>query len=194
MSKRQKFSLNIHHRSIKLSNHSVIHPNKGLLAGHFYIGLERNGKEIFLNKYPKTIGFLDNLVDAKEIKMELAAVYGSIQTIEGQPLTQSITTQIIPLTAEQFAKAYTYAVARLESKEEKPYLILSGNAEYVQSVYHAAGLPLYFTTIYTQNELTNLHTHAAKYVLLKYGSRDTLVRHLRSVALNCAPMFRPKKL
>ncbi|WP_375326826.1 hypothetical protein [Candidatus Tisiphia endosymbiont of Nemotelus uliginosus] len=182
MAKGQKFSLNIHHRSIRLSTDSTRYTDQKLLAGHFYIGLEREGKEIFFNKYPIKVGFLDNLIDSQIIKSELIAVYGSIQAIESYKLIQCITTNIIPLTAAQFAKAYTYVVDQVESKIKTSYTELSGNADYVQSVYHAAGLPLYFTTIYTKNELKDLHTHAAKYVLLRYGSRDTLEQYFHNVS------------
>ncbi|HJD66831.1 MAG TPA: hypothetical protein LFV91_07470 [Rickettsia endosymbiont of Bembidion nr. Transversale] len=65
---------------------------------------------------------------------------------------------------------------------EHHYLVKADDsASLVQNLYHATGLPLYFTASYSKPELANLESIDAKKALEVYGSRDDIIKKLHSI-------------
>ncbi len=181
MSKDKNYSLNIHHRKVKIDQKSEEKHPAQLSAGHFYFGLEEDGKVTFFTNYPEKMEFLSNLINGKELYMALEEVYKDIHDIEKKSLLQWITTRSINLSQEQFTKAYKYAQEHQERQIEESYDGGLQSAALIQAVYHAAGLPLHFTSVYTKAELTNFSTPVAKNILVRYGSRDTFEKDFRNI-------------
>lgn len=195
MNKDTNYSLHIHHRGVEIKEVLPKMKKHALAAGHFYCSLEKDGKVSFFTNYPREVSLLSHLINGQELYNALEAVYGddAMKNIEAKSLVQRITTKTIHLTEEQFTKAYDYAKSyttrqvgdNTEKHVAKPYDDGIKAANFIQTVYHEAGLPLNFTSVYTRSELTNLGTYAARVVLVKYGSKDTFTQYFRSVsALN----------
>jgi hypothetical protein len=80
----------------------------------------------------------------------------------------------IPLSTQQYDQAMKFG---LQSHKEDTKYTAGWNdcADFVQKMYHAAGLPIYFSSLFTRQELAeDLKTDASLKVLAQYGSRDTL--------------------
>ncbi len=85
------------------------------------------------------------------------------------------------LNSKSICNSYQFAKA---SEQDNNHLYIAGGydcADFVQSVYHAAGLSFHFTKCYTAQELQNLGTAASMKAFLKYSSRDNFVKYFRCI-------------
>jgi hypothetical protein len=77
---------------------------------------------------------------------------------------------------------YSFDQEKKENKEDKDNG-LEVRLAYIQQIYHAAHLPLYFTSLFTRQELSQYES--SKVALYFYGSKDTFSKHFSKVsALN----------
>lgn len=175
MKSKKDYYLNIHSRNINVKEKESGELEQGKsLTGHFYISLQAEEAKKFFGVYPE-----DNIVisNAKlETNKEKLLHEGIIEFSKKE--TDHVFTKQIRLTKEQYEKAKEYA----ETHTGKYVIGLADCADFVQSVYNAAGLPLYFTTAYSQEELSQIDSLAANKVSTVYGNRDNISIHLSSVS------------
>lgn len=183
-----EYFLNIYHDVYLEQDEDVGTINKTLrsLVGHFYVGFasKLDGSEKTFGKRSIEDGNLitdgtaiigrGRVVDENS-RLSLSKKY---QAEKGE---QVVDTRVIPLTANQYFNSYQFAKV---SEQDNNHLYVAGGydcADFVQSVYHAAGLSFHFTKCYTAQELQNLGTAASMKALLKYSSRDNFVKYFRCI-------------
>jgi len=167
---------NIYHRSITLEkNEKTNEWQEGASPGHYYIGLETEGVEAIFGKNPKSEDLKKQIYGESEIlTIDEEWLHKRIQKFSVEKNKDFITVKKIVLTDDQFKNAFEYALSKKTGEDQEGNFIIgvSDCTDFVQDVYHAAKLPLYFTSVYSSEELTNMDTWASKKVLLKYGSSD----------------------
>ncbi len=180
--------LNIYHDIYLKEDRNTKEITKTLnsLVGHFYVGFASkcDGSERTFGKGPIEGGNLitdgtviigrGGVVDENS-RLSLTKKY---QEEKGE---QVLDVRVIPLTANQYCNSYQFAKA---SEQDNNHLYIAGGydcADFVQSVYHAAGLSFHFTKCYTAQELQNLGTAASMKAFLKYSSRDNFVKYFRCI-------------
>ncbi len=173
----EKYFLNIHHRSISVKEDNAGQLEQDKSYGHLYLSLQvNNNKPNFFGRYPEE-GSL--LFGKEEIKMDEEEVthsgVGEISKKTGKDYGYTVR---IKLNEEQYVKALNYAKEQAELKDGQYIIGLNDCVDFVQSVYNAAGLPLYFTTAYSRQQLKDFDTLASSKMSIKYGSRDTIKQHL----------------
>lgn len=184
-----EYFLNIYHDVYLEQDEDIGTIDKTLssLVGHFYVGLlsKHDKNEKTFGKGPIEGGNLitdgtviigrGGVVDENS-RLSLAKKY---QEEKGE---QVLDARVIPLTANQYCNSYQFAKA---SEQDNNHLYIACGrdcVDFVQSVYHAAGLSFHFTKCYTAQELQNLGTAASMKALLKYSSRDNFVKYFRYIA------------
>jgi hypothetical protein len=183
MSKQKDYFFNVYHRNISV-NEEI---QKEVSPGHFYLMLESGFKQSFFGKYPKNTDSINLNLIAGESKISTEDEKVKHQKIEEyleqNPSENILCRKTAPLNKEEYKHAFSYAVSKCEGTDrEGIYIIgMADCSDFVQAVYHAAGLPLNFTILYTREELKVLDSWAATHILLKYASRDTFKFHFRSI-------------
>lgn len=178
MSKHSNYFFNIFHRSISVIEKEKNQMQEEWSTGHFYLMLESSEQKSFFGKYPKQSDSIIKLAIGESEVVREGEGFRHNKLIEFAEQNQSknvLSSKAIPLCEKEYHSALKFAISKCEGKDkEGMYIILFKDCtDFVQSVYHAAGLPLYFTILYTRDELQDLSSLAAKKVLLVYGSRDT---------------------
>jgi len=174
-----KYFFNVLHRNIDVrTKEDGTSEQEKSYTGHLYLTLQGNGKIEWFGKYPPK----DNLVYG-EGRIESGTEESKDNAIIDLPNKTSnpyVRIQQIIITEEQYEKALKYAIETSKGKtKDNTYIIgFADCVDFVQSVYNAAGLPLYFTSAYSKQELANLDTWASTKMSIKYGSRDTIKQHL----------------
>ncbi len=173
-----KYYLNILHRNIDVRIQDDQSIEQAKSYGHLYLTLQAGSHHDFFGKYPAE-GSL--LLGKEEIKTDdegkKHGVVTNLSKQTGEPYVYDVQ---INLTEEEYRKALSYAKERATDKVGENRYIVGFNdcVDFVQSVYNAAGLPLYFTTAYSRQQLKDFDTLASSKMLIKYGSRDTIKHHL----------------
>jgi hypothetical protein len=138
-------------------------------TGHWYshgINLEANDSK-FYGKIPKQEGMPIWIATTKgeyeEQRNRESRLY------EEQTGEKILIAKVIPLSAKQWTDMNSYA----DTKQPDYYQVIGNNCtEYVQELYNAAGLPGFFTQVFTQQEQRQMKSLASKYSLHNYGSGD----------------------
>ena len=173
-----KYYLNIFHRDIdvKIKDDETIAQAKS--HGHLFLTLQAGSQHDYFGKYPEgNIIYGKGEIKTKgeevthEMLIEFAKQTGDLHFFQKK----------INLSEEEYKKALKYSndvVANSKLGENQYILGFADCIDFVQSVYNAAGLPLYFTSAYSRQELKSLDTLASSKMSIKYGSRDTIKQHL----------------
>jgi len=176
MKKKEDYFLNIHSRNIAVKEHESGELEEAKsLTGHFYISLQAGEVEKPFGLYPGGNVLISNAIVKTEEEGEL---HKKVVNFSGAIDMNHVYTKRIRLTEEQYEGAVKYA----ESHTGKYVIGLADCTDFVQSVYNAAGLPLYFTTAYSREELNQIGSLAANKVSTMYGNRDNISIHLSSVS------------
>ena len=179
MSKHNNYFLNIFHRNISVDEDNQNHLQSNKSPGHFYLMLDSSEKQSFFGKFPKKGDWfnLNQLVGGSQINtFEQEDEHEKLsEYLKLNPSKGLLSRKIVGLKEHEYTSAFNFAVSKCEGQAKEGIYIIGflDCTDFVQSVYHAAGLPLYFTILYTRDELQDLRSLAAKKVLLVYGSRDT---------------------
>lgn len=173
------YFLNIYNRNLTVElNQSGEFEQSKSWTGHFYLGLQNGEDEKLFGYYPAGNVFIGNPIihtDQEEQK------HDNIKEYSKQIEKDHIFAKKIRLTEEQYQRAMDYAIEHTELKGGLYVVGALDCIDFTQSVYNSAGLPLYFTTAYSKQELDSLDTLASKSTLLRYSSRDNIKVHLSSV-------------
>ncbi len=173
----EKYFLNIHHRSISVKEGNAGQLEQDKSYGHLYLSLQVNSnKPEFFGRYPAEDSLLIGKSEIKTDKEEVT--HSGIEKISKQTGKDYGYTVRIKLNEEQYIKALSYAREQAKLKDGQYIIGLNDCVDFVQSVYNAAGLPLYFTTAYSRQQLKDFDTLASSKMSIKYGSRDTIKQHL----------------
>jgi hypothetical protein len=177
----EKYSLYIHHRNTAVIENVTGQLQQTKSSGHFYLNFQRNSDKTFFGKHPSKgnlfFGKAEIRTDAEELTH-----YQLNDDLPNQTGKKHVDTVQIDLTKEQYDKGLGHAKAVSELKGGEYYVIgFADCVDFVQSVYHAAGLPFYFTQVYSRQQLKDFGTLAADKALADYGSRDTTEEHLSQV-------------
>lgn len=183
MKNKEEYFLNIYHRSIDVQEGIEGELEQAKSHGHFYLSLEANKAHKFFGRYPaNTDEVINRFVGTAIIETDKEeSKHKNAIKLSEQDRENYVFIKKIRLTNTQFEKALQYANNNAELKNGEYIIGINDCTDFIQSVYNAAGLPLYFTSAYTQQQLSDLNSLAANKVLLKYGSRDILKEHLTKV-------------
>jgi len=177
-SSENRYYLNIHHRSIAIN----IDQDRGVVEqsfspGHFYVSLQKDEVKQYFGKYPQSSG-LPGMLLGKEVisSREEELQTNELKKLKEQTGKEHHSFKSIILTKEQYDNALDYVLSKIDGSIESGNYILAIDdcTDFVQQVYNQAGLPLYFTTAFTQDDLSTLGSLAAVNVLNKYGASDCL--------------------
>lgn len=136
--------------------------------GHFFIGLEEHCKVSIFGKY---VSFLTKKIESEKE----AKTIRCMQKLQLENQEKYFDTKTIVLTKEQYDKAFEF----IKNRKLGWYIpLLADCADFVQSVYNAAGLPLYFTSVYRRDETTT--TWAASMVRFKYSCIDDFISKFKN--------------
>ncbi|OZG32419.1 hypothetical protein [Rickettsia endosymbiont of Culicoides newsteadi] len=172
-----KHFLNIHHDISLPQGQQGGEIRKGISSfiGHFYVGFLMKDKiEETFGKGPVDLASIiigSGQVVSEDERLALSKEYQETKK------EKILDTRIIPLTCAQYQDGYKFA---LDHAQDSSHLYIAGGrdcVDFVQSVYHVAGLSFHFTKCYTAQELQNLGTAASMKALLKYSSRDNFVKY-----------------
>lgn len=178
-SQESEYKLNIHHRAAVVSDgYTKVEKS---ITGHFFISLEKNGERQYFGKYPRGGGPIKSIFGREKIESEKEAESVlCLQQFEIKNNQKYLHTKTINLSAEQYNKAFEYAKSKSEGKMAKMYVLgLADCADFVQSVYNAAGLPLYFSSAFRRKEL--ILSLAGGKVLTTYGCLDKFVAKFEKI-------------
>lgn len=179
-SQESKYKLNIHYRASVLNNgYTKVEKS---ITGHFFISLEKNGERKYFGKYPKGGGPIKSFFGREKIESQKEAdSVLCLQQFEIRNNQKYLDTKTINLSDEQYNKALEYAKSKSEGKiAEKLYVAgLADCTDFVQSIYNAAGLPLYFSSVYRQKEL--ILSLAGTKVLAAYGCLDKFISKFQKI-------------
>ncbi|XP_055326976.1 uncharacterized protein LOC129580517 [Sitodiplosis mosellana] len=174
------YKLNIHHRAAVVNNgYTKVEKS---ITGHFFISLERNGERRYFGKYPKGGGPIKAIFGREKIESDKEEEFVlCLQKFEIRNNQKYLDTKTINLTEVQYSNAVEYAESKSEGKiaQNRYVLGLSDCADFVQSVYNAAGLPLYFSSVYRTKEL--ISSLAGGKVLTAYGCLDKFVSRFEKI-------------
>lgn len=187
------YFLNIHHKSADAysyytySDHAT---NFSLPAssGYFYISLQSPGNPVsYFSGYPYNPELYNSgLPQSMIMSSEQKKAHFDLQQSSKDSGIQLLHTKRIGITSEQYFLAWKYAMKQTNGAfVDRVYsLKVQDWTDFVQSVYHVAGLPLFFSVVYSSSELRSLNTPAAYSVLTKYGSKDTVEEYFSNVQAN----------
>jgi hypothetical protein len=166
--------LNIHHRSMGLNeNKNNNQYNLSFSPGHFYVSLQKDNQKQFFGKYSQE-GYIfgKEIIRSKEEERNTE----EIKKLEKETGKKYHSCKSIILIEDQYNSALKYALSKISGKIKESYYILGAKdcTDFVQAVYNKAGLPLYFTVVFSLKELVSLGSFAAYSVLNKYGTKDSL--------------------
>ena len=179
MKGKEEYFFNIHHRSIDVKEGITGETEQGISPGHLYLGLQKNSdKELLFGKYPEEGNLLFGKAEIKDEQFK----HKKVVEYSKKMGKDYIFDKQIRLTKGEYENAMKYATDHSQLKNGYFVIGVSDCTDFVQSVYNAAGLPLYFTTAYSKQELVDLDTWAVSKVLMKYASRDTIKEHLSNVS------------
>lgn len=162
------YFLNIYHdvAIIELSDIDSVINNSS--PGHFYIGMVE-GELVksygFNPDVPWKILAANGRVRSEDDRLKRAKKY------EVEKSRNILCTKSIPLTYDQYHLAKAY-VNKWEGVTQTYTIGLHDCTDFVQEVYHETGLSLYFTKVFTKQELSDLGTKVCLKVLSRYGARD----------------------
>ena len=184
-----KYYLNIHHRSTALNVNQVSGAiEQSFSPGHFFVSLQKNETKQFFGKYAQGKSLFQQLFSKEVIDSkgeELRVI--ELEKLKTQTGEEYHSYKSIILSKEQYELALDYTRSKIDGSVEPGNYLLAVDdcTDFVQEVYNQAGLPLYFTTIFTRNELMTLGSAASLAVLQKYGASDCLELTMSSIrALN----------
>jgi hypothetical protein len=181
MKGKEEYFFNIHHRSIDVKEGITGEAEQGTSPGHLYLGLQKNSdKELLFGKYPEEGNLLFGKAKIETKKEERK--HEKVVEYSKKMGKDYIFDKQIRLTKGEYENAMKYATDHSQLQNGHFVIGVSDCTDFVQSVYNAAGLPLYFTTAYSKQELVELDTWAVSKVLMKYASRDTIKEHLGNVS------------
>lgn len=201
-----QYYLNIHHRSMAVSNGADGKTIEvSVSPGHFFVSLQMNEERKYFGKYAKGETLISQIYGKGEILSEREKDYvGHLTKLAEQTGEEYHYFKSIKLTEEQYDAAFKFASSKVvevdtfktdaskaENSVEPESYILGFNdcTDFVQAVYHHAGLPLYFTIAFTRMELLTMGTLAASNVIYKYGASDRMDVVLSSIkAVNKASL------
>jgi hypothetical protein len=177
-SSENKYYLNIHHRSIAIN----IDQEAGTLEqsaspGHFYVSFQKNDERQFFGKYAQGKQLIKQIIGEEVIVSRQEELFTrQLDMLKALTGKEHHSFKSIILTEEQYDNALDYALSKIDGRIEPGSYILAIDdcTDFVQQVYNKAGLPLYFTTAFTREDLSTLGSMAALNVLNKYGSSDCL--------------------
>ena len=185
MKSKQDYFLNIHHRNIAVQEGKTGELEQIKSHGHFFISLETNNVDpSFFGRYPVDSNGMGLLIGFGVVETNKEKeIHKGIDKKSKETGEDYISTKKIRLTDIQYNKALEYAMSTVkDSIGKNDYIVgIADCTDFVQSVYNSAGLPLYFTSVYTKSELLDLDTLAAKSVFMKYGSKDTFKDHFSKI-------------
>ena len=149
------YYLNIHHRAIAIN----VEQNSGIVEqsfspGHFYVSLQKNADKTYFGKYSqggsifKTL-FSKAIIHSREEELQT----NELEKLEKETGEEYHFYKSIVLTKERYDVTLDYALAKMDGRIASDNYILAINdcTDFVQEVYHEAGLPLYFTTAFKKS-------------------------------------------
>jgi hypothetical protein len=150
--------------------------------GHFYLGLS-NG-EINVSYGFNPINIANSIIGKGKVKTEDERLSLHNQ-YEQQTQNSLLYSKHIPLSFVQYCKATSYVEKYLGVKQT--YIVAERDcSDFVQDVYHETGLSLYFTKVFTKQELLELGTEVCLKVLSRYGARDIFSDIFTNAELGCS--------
>jgi len=155
---------------------------KDISTGHFYIGLitEEDASSYGFN--PTSL--IDVFGGMGVVGVENERLARS-KRYEEETKEEVLCTKLIPLTYQQYSKANLFVEHNLGIETE--YKIGHRDCvDFVQDVYHETGLSLYFTKVFTKQELLDLGTKVCLKVLSRYGARDIFSDIFTNAELGCS--------
>lgn len=162
------YFLNIYHDVAidELSDIDLVINNSS--PGHFYIGVVE-GELVksygFNPDVPWKILAANGRVRSEDDRLKRAKKY------EVEKSQNILCTKSIPLTYDQYHLAKAY-INKWEGVTQTYTIGLHDCTDFVQEVYHETGLSLYFTKVFTKQELSDLGTEVRFKVMSRYGARD----------------------
>lgn len=173
-----KYYLNIHHRSIAINiDQETETLEQSTSPGHFYVSLQKNDERQFFGKYAQGKQLIKQIIGEEVIVSRQEELFtrqlDMLKALTGKDYHSF---KSIILTDKQYENALDYALSKTDGRVEPGNYILAIDdcTDFVQQVYNQAGLPLYFTTVFTRDDLSTFGSLAALNVLNKYGASDCL--------------------
>lgn len=154
---------------LHIYNRGNIGPKGIPKIGHFFVSLEKNGKEQPFGLYPAK-NFLTGYGEIKESHEMLFAYNILLRSVKNGE--RRLNRKTINLAPEEYLKARKFIWKLLVSRKVTYIFGKYDCTDFVQSVYHAAGLPLHYALLYTADEISHLKGLAAWKVDYKYGNLD----------------------
>ncbi|MCC8462269.1 MAG: LysM peptidoglycan-binding domain-containing protein, partial [Rickettsia endosymbiont of Ecitomorpha arachnoides] len=176
------FKFEIVHNKCKISEDNIAGETKEILLsmGPFFVCLKANNQVTNIGQCSKDSSlFLSKTLLNTPTENSIIDLFKSTQGVtEG-----SIHTKTLNLTKEQYNKILQYiesgikygdtkvlqsqtSANEISNNVEQHYIVKADDsASLVQNLYHATGLPLYFTAAYSKPELVNLESIDAKKAL-----------------------------
>ncbi|MCC8461680.1 MAG: LysM peptidoglycan-binding domain-containing protein [Rickettsia endosymbiont of Ecitomorpha arachnoides] len=192
------FKFEIVHNKCKISEDNIAGETKEILlsVGPFFVRLKANNQVTNIGQCSQDSSFFLSKTSLNTpIENSIIDLFKSTQGVtEG-----SMHTKTLNLTKEQYNKILQYIESGIKYGDTKVlqsqtstnetsnniehhYLVKADDsASLVQNLYHATGLPLYFTAAYSKPELVNLESIDAKKALEAYSSRDDIIKKLNSI-------------
>lgn len=180
-----QYYLNIHHRAVAIytdkENGNLV---VGSSPGHFFISLQMNEERKYFGKYAKEEMLVKQVYSSGQIISEgEKQQVNYLEQFKEQTGEEQHFFKSIALSEVQYGNAMKFIAGKLDGSIEPENYVLGFNdcTDFVQEVYHHAGLPLYFTSVFTQKELLTLGTPVALNVIRKYGAGDAMQIPLGSI-------------
>lgn len=165
--------LNIHYRNATPDD--ACSTVKKSSSGHFFISLQLDGIATFFGKYSDGIFLASEMIKSQTE----AKFYACLMNLDENSDLKSLTTKSVKLTDDQYEKAMLY----LKNREARIYTAgIDDCVDFAQEVYNAAGLPLYFTSLYKRDELRSLEGLAVQKVRFTYGSIDAFATEFTNIS------------
>ncbi len=140
-------------------------------VGHNYASIHAGDTVNFFGKYPANtknpLGFLigDAIIETNKEKRQ----HEFVENFSEESGQQNIIVKTFKLTQQGYENLIKYAKDKSSGTDkEGVYIIgIADCTDFVQSLYNAAGLPLYYSMAYTEEELKSLDTLASTSVMKK---------------------------
>lgn len=150
--------------------------------GHFFVSLQKDNKmEYFREYHPECFVDTATLYYTQKDKTgsEELELLEEIKIKRFVCISEEhLTTKTFVLDQHQYQKALDFAKNKLINEKSE----FSDCIDFVQAIYNAAGLLLYFTIAYSTDELVKLKSLFALKLLKRYGSRDNMPQQFHCIS------------
>lgn len=149
-------------------------------VGHFFLSLQCANSEKYFGKYsifgkcPCGPAKIESLLEAKIVKC--------LKKFEIEDELKYYAKKSFTISRDEYEKAFEYAAKCKRQNAEMYIACYDDCTDFVQRVYNAAGLPLYFTAAYLEHDAP--FSFAAKIVQLKYKCLDEYTTTFKEMSAN----------